>query len=73
LNLPPLKIRKLAEFSLNLALQEDERYDEVGPSGEVLWYLQSMEPEDVKKVPLFLQYKEIPVDNQEVNQYLGLF
>ncbi len=28
---------KLAEFSLNLALQEDERFDEVGPAGKVLW------------------------------------
>ncbi len=28
---------KLAEFSLNLALQEDGRFDEVGPAGEVLW------------------------------------
>ncbi len=65
--------QKLAEFSLNLALQKDERYDEVGPSGEVLWYLHSMEPEDVKKIPLFLQYKEILMDNQEVNQYLALF
>lgn len=65
--------QKLAEFSLNLAMQEDERYDEVGPSGEVLWYLHSMEPEDVKKVPLFLQYKEIPVNNLEVKKYLDLF
>ncbi len=65
--------QRLAEFSLNLALQEDERYDEVGPSGEVLWYLRSMEPEDVKKTPLFLQSKEMPVENPQVNQYLALF
>ncbi len=65
--------QKLAEFSLNLALQEDGRYDEVGPFGEVLWYLQSMEPEDVKKVPLFLQYKEIPVNNPDTDKYLELF
>lgn len=65
--------QKLVEFSLNLALQEDERYDEVGPSGEVLWYLHSMEPEDVKKTPLFLKYKEIPVSNTEISKYLSLF
>ncbi len=64
---------QLVEFSLNLALQEDERYDEVGPSGEVLWYLHAMEPDDVKKTPLYLQYKEIPVKNTESKQYLSLF
>ena len=30
---------KLTEFSFNLSLQEDGRFDEVGPSGEVLWFL----------------------------------
>ena len=65
--------QKLVEFSLNLALQEDERYDEVGPSGEVLWYLHSMEPEDVKKTPLFLKYKDISVTNPEIKHYLSLF
>ena len=47
---------KLAEFSLNLALQEDGRFDEVGPAGEVLWCLQRLEPENVREVPLFLRY-----------------
>jgi hypothetical protein len=47
---------KLAEFSLNLALQEDDRFDEVGPAGEVLWCLQRLEPENVREVPLFLRY-----------------
>lgn len=48
---------KLAEFSLNLALQEDGRFDEVGPAGEVLWCLQRLEPENVREVPLFLRYE----------------
>ena len=51
---------KLTEFSLNLALQEDSRFDEVGPAGEVLWCLQRLEPESVRKVPVFLRY--LPVD-----------
>ena len=50
---------KLAEFSLNLALQEDGRFDEVGPAGEVLWCLQRLEPENVREVPLFLRYTPI--------------
>ncbi len=53
---------KLAEFSLNLALQEDDRFDEVGPAGEVLWCLQRLEPDNVREVPLFLRYTPIEHD-----------
>ena len=53
---------KLAEFSLNLALQEDERFDEVGPAGEVMWCLQRLEPESVRSVPLFLRYTPVEHD-----------
>ncbi|HVN15807.1 MAG TPA: hypothetical protein VMT73_08715 [Anaerolineales bacterium] len=52
---------KLAEFSLNLALQEDERFDEVGPAGRVLWCLRRLEPQGVREVPSFLQY--VPIDH----------
>jgi hypothetical protein len=50
---------KLAEFSLNLALQEDGRFDEVGPAGEVMWCLRRLEPEEVREVPLHLRYSPI--------------
>jgi len=53
---------KLAEFSLNLALQEDERFDEVGPAGEVLWCLRRLEPKEVREVPLHLDYLQIDYD-----------
>jgi hypothetical protein len=53
---------KLAEFSLNHALQEDERFDEVGPAGQVLWCLRRLEPEGVRQVPAFLQYAKIEHD-----------
>lgn len=53
---------KLAEFSLNLALQEDGRFDEVGPAGEVLWCLRRLEPLSVREVPLYLQYVPIEYD-----------
>jgi len=53
---------KLAEFSLNLALQEDERFDEVGPAGEVLWCLRRLEPDSVRSVPVWLQYAAVPHD-----------
>ena len=55
---------KLAEFSLNLALQEDERFDEVGPAGQVLWCLRRLEPQEVREVPLYLQYTPIEYDRQ---------
>ncbi len=53
---------KLAEFSLNHALQEDERFDEVGPAGQVLWCLRRLEPDGVREVPAFLQYSKIDFD-----------
>ena len=53
---------KLAEFSLNLALQEDGRFDEVGPAGEVLWCLRRLEPEEVREVPHYLHYSPIEFD-----------
>jgi hypothetical protein len=53
---------KLAEFSLNLALQEDDRFDEVGPAGQVLWCLRRLEPQEVQEVPLYLQYSPIEYD-----------
>ncbi len=53
---------KLAEFSLNYALQDDERFDEVGPAGEVLWCLRRLEPDYVREVPLWLRYEKIEHD-----------
>ncbi len=53
---------KLVEFSLDLALQEDQRFDEVGPAGQVLWYLKRQEPEGVLKTPRMLRYKPMEYD-----------
>jgi hypothetical protein len=53
---------KLIEFSMNHALQEDGRFDEVGPAGEVLWFLKRLEPVDVQQIPVPLRYIEIPYD-----------
>ncbi len=51
---------KLIEFSMNHALQDDGRFDEVGPAGEVLWFLKRLEPQDVQQIPLLLRYIDIP-------------
>jgi hypothetical protein len=50
---------KLVDFSLDLALQEDPRFDEVGPAGEVVWFLKRLEPPEVNQPPAHLRYSEI--------------
>ena len=65
--------KKLLEFSFDLALQEDKRFDEVGPTGETLWYLHAMEPDFVKNVPIFLTYGETAVDSSSLTEYLEFF
>lgn len=49
-------------FSLNLALSKDQRFDEVGPTGQIWWYLARMEPAIVRTMPEWLEYKDIPYD-----------
>ena len=61
---------KLAEFSLNLALQEDERFDEVGPAGQVLWCLRRLEPQEVREVPLYLEYSPIEYDRDTLSDQM---
>lgn len=53
---------KLAEFSLNYALQDDDRFDEVGPAGQILWCLRRLEPDYVREIPPTLHYVEIEHD-----------
>jgi hypothetical protein len=63
LELPEEITPQLRVFSLNYALQEDERFDEVGPAGEVLWFLRRLEPEGVRTVPPPLEYTPIQYDH----------
>lgn len=53
---------KLTEFSMNLALQEDGRFDEVGPTGETLWFLKRFEPDEVQNPPLYLRYTPLKIE-----------
>ena len=62
--------QKLLEFSLDLALQEDDRFDEVGPAGDVLWFLKRLEPPEVLSTPLYLQYDEIDYDQSLLDQQM---
>lgn len=58
---------RLAEFSLNYAMQDDERFDEVGPAGQVLWCLRRLEPDFVRDVPPALRYIEIAHERSLLN------
>lgn len=49
-------------LSMNFALDADERFENVGPKGEVLWYLRRLEPPKVTQVPLHLQSAGLPFD-----------
>ncbi len=53
---------QLAEFSMDYALQEDDRFDEVGPAGEVLWYLRRLEPPEVLYTPPRLESSSVMVE-----------
>ena len=54
--------RQLMIFSLNYALQQDQRFDEVGPSGSVLWFLRSMEPTEIIFPPERLRCQPVVPD-----------
>jgi len=64
--LPANENPNLMRFSLDLALQEDPRFDEVGPAGQVLWYLQRLEPEGVRETPFSLRYRPIDYDRAQL-------
>ena len=59
---------ELIAFSLNYALQEDPRFDEVGPSGEVQWFLNRLEPQPVREIPVELAYTPIEYDRSVLDE-----
>ena len=61
----------LLEFSLDLALQEDTRFDEVGPSGEVLWYLKKLEPKEVLQTPALLREQKVDFDRASLSSEMA--
>ena len=59
-------------FSLNYALLNDDRFDEVGPKGAVAWFLRRLEPKEVLDPPERLRYTPIPHDRALLNPQLLL-
>ncbi len=51
---------RLVEFSMNFGLQEDDRFDEVGAAGQILWFLTRLEPPEVLNTPRRLTYTPVP-------------
>jgi len=49
----------LQSVSLDYALSQDDRFDEVGPAGRVLWFLKRMEPAEILEPPTLLRYHTI--------------
>lgn len=62
--------RHLQIFSLNYALQKDERFDEVGPAGEVLWFLRRLQPPEVLYQPPRLIAQDMPYERARLDEAL---
>jgi hypothetical protein len=62
LDLPAEVDEELRLFSLNYALYKDERFDEVGPAGQMLWFLKAREPNEVLFPPRRLQPASVSYD-----------
>jgi hypothetical protein len=48
-------VTDVLRFSVNYRLANDPRFDDVGPKGQVLWYLERMEPPEAHHPPRRLQ------------------
>jgi hypothetical protein len=69
-DLPSAMSSQLAEFSMDYVLQEDERFDEVGPAGQVLWFLRRLEPPEVQFTPPRLESESYLVDRSVLTKEL---
>ncbi len=60
--------QELVKFSMNYALQEDPRFDEVGPRGIVKWFLNRLEPQYVREKPVELEYAPVDYDRSVLTE-----
>jgi len=70
LELPSTTSPATQEFSLNYALAADERFVNVGPRGQVLWYLRRMQPATVGQVPRHLQLPDLSFELDQLDDDL---
>ena len=66
--------QELLAFSLDIALRDDARFDEVGPSGEVLWFLTAREPREINIQPVILTTSlSSEIANDQIDDQLTMF
>lgn len=51
------EITDLLRFAVSYRLENDERFEDVGPTGQSLWYLERLEPPEARHIPRRLQMK----------------
>ncbi len=54
------EITDVLRFSVSYRLANDDRFDDVGPTGQVLWYLKRLEPPEAHQMPPRLKISELP-------------
>ncbi|MGB1249546.1 MAG: hypothetical protein ACPG8W_02870 [Candidatus Promineifilaceae bacterium] len=59
-------------YSLNYALLNDDRFDEVAPKNSVAWFLRRMEPEIIKTVPERLVYDPVEYNPEYISKPLQM-
>jgi len=62
------EITDLLRFSVSCRLAEDERFDDVGATGQVLWYLERLEPPEAHHRPQRLQASDQAYDSAEFDE-----
>lgn len=72
LDMDPGLDEEVLRFSLNYALLNDDRFDEIAPQGKIAWFLKRMEPAGVKETPGRLKYTSIPHDRALLSPQLLL-
>lgn len=70
IDLPEEISEPLRLFSLEYALLQDSRFDEVGPAGQVVWYLRDMEPAEVRETPPLLRCEPMPYNRQVLDDVM---
>lgn len=69
LDLPEEISQPVKVFSLNYAMSRDERFDDVGGDGQVVWTLRRWEPEAVLSPPAQLYYEPVSYDRTKLDVF----
>jgi hypothetical protein len=70
IELPKEIPQTLKDFALGVAMSNDERFEDVGPYGQVQWYLRRLEPPEVLKTPPRLVYQPLDYDRSLLSDEL---